>query len=154
MLKPVALALFSLLFCSCTSELSVSFDDKVDGAYYDAQCDKNYYVTDGAQKVYVGTYHEAPVLYQFDFADVLVCGNKSTEVHLVTRENGEIKLTYIIPQVYDLHPESRPFVLFADEVYQVPSGDIAIRFYSPSEDITLVIHVDRKLTLRLERQGQ
>ena len=149
LLKCAALAFTSLVVCSCTKGISISCDAEVDGTYYDARCDRNYYITDGTQKILLGTYSVEPVLYKFDFAELVVSGDKSTHVHLVTRENGEIQLTYLIPQVYELHPESRPFVLFAEDVSQTPTGDIAITFYSPSEEVEFVVCVDREMKVRM-----
>ena len=149
MLKNSCLLFILLLGCSCRSEMFIVSDDKIDTTYYHTTDYKKYYLSDGAHELYMGTYRQAPILHKFDFVSLIESGDKSNELYLVTTADGKIQLKDLIPQVYELRPESRPFVLFAEDVSQTPTGDIAITFYSPSEEVEFVVCVDREMKVRM-----
>lgn len=136
-----------LLVCPCTAEVTITHDDSVDAAYYHAGDYKNYYLSDSANELYIGTYRQAPILHKFDTVCLIECGNRGHELFLVTTTNGSIKLTNLIPQVYELYPTSKEFALFVDEVRREPDGKISIRLYSPTEDRELVVQLDENLKL-------
>jgi len=92
--------------------------------------------------------HIAKLQYcKFDTVCLIECGNRGHELFLVTTTNGSIKLTNLIPQVYELYPTSKEFALFVDEVRREPDGKISIRLYSPTEDRELVVQLDENLKL-------
>ena len=136
-----------LLVCPCIAEVTITYDDRVDAAYDHAGDYKNYYLSDGANELYIGTYRQAPVLHKFDAACLIECGNRGNELFLVSAADGSLKLTNLIPQVYELYPASKAFALFVDEVRRESNGRILIRLYSPTEDGVLVVYLDENLTL-------
>ena len=97
----------------------------------------------------MGTYRQAPILHKFDFVSLIESGDKSNELYLVTTADGKIQLKDLIPQVYELYPQSKYFTLFVEEVLQEPNGKISIKLYSPTEDKELVVRLDRNFKLLL-----
>lgn len=89
MLKFSSLFFLMLMHCTYSSELSLSYDDKVDATSCRADYYKNYYILDGANKLFLGTYRHAPVFHMSDAVCLLECGNKSNEVYLVTTADGK-----------------------------------------------------------------
>jgi hypothetical protein len=138
-----------LLSRSYATELSIKYDDKVDATYYQVGEYMNYYLSDGEQKLYIGTYRQAPILHKFDFVSLIESGDKSNELYLVTTADGKIQLTDLISQVYELYPQSKYFTLFVEDVLQEPNGKISIKLYSPTEDKELVVRLDRNFKLLL-----
>lgn len=143
-----ALLFLQLLSRSYATEFSIKYDDKVDATYYQVGEYMNYYLSDGEQKLYIGTYRQAPILHKFDSVCLIECGNKSNELFLITTDEGKIKLSNILRQVHELYPTSASFPLFVDDVHQMTNGKISMRFYSPTDNKEFVVYLDQNLKLR------
>lgn len=94
---------------------------------------KDYYLTYNNQNVYIGTFRQKPELYKFDSIYLLVGGNRSNELFLVSTLGGEINLQNIILYIYNIHPELNGIVFNLDKVEQESNGEIIVTLYSISQ---------------------
>lgn len=94
---------------------------------------KDYYLTYNNQNVYIGSFRQKPELYKFDSIYLLVGGNRSNELFLVSTLGGEINLKNIILYIYNIHPELNGIVFNLDKIEQESNGEIIVTLYSISQ---------------------